>query len=102
MDKNKPRSRRLRCCCGESKRPESQEVTYQQAPIRTKINGKEYTFTNGHDKSLLRLLREEAVIGTKEGCAEGECGACTVYLDGKAVMACLSRRRARMGRRSSP
>jgi carbon-monoxide dehydrogenase small subunit/xanthine dehydrogenase small subunit len=54
------------------------------------LNGKSADVRAHPMKRLLDVLREECgLTGTKEGCGEGECGACTVLLDGRAVNACL-------------
>jgi len=54
------------------------------------LNGEERTFEVPPGRRLLDLIREDAgLTGTKEGCGAGECGACTVLLDGKPVTSCL-------------
>jgi carbon-monoxide dehydrogenase small subunit len=59
-------------------------------PISLTVNGELHQLTVPAQQTLLQLLREQlALTGTKNGCTTGECGACTVLLDGEPVNSCL-------------
>jgi carbon-monoxide dehydrogenase small subunit len=58
--------------------------------ITVTINGNRYDRDVDENKTLLRFLREDVgLTGAKEGCGAGECGACTVFLNGNTVNACM-------------
>src|SRR5438552_16941756 len=58
--------------------------------MKLRLNGVETDIEAHPMKRLLDVLREECQLtGTKEGCGEGECGACTVLIDGAPVCSCL-------------
>jgi carbon-monoxide dehydrogenase small subunit len=59
--------------------------------LRFRLNGRPVEVDAPPGRRLLDLLREDlGLIGTKEGCGEGECGACTVLVDGKPRLSCLT------------
>jgi aerobic carbon-monoxide dehydrogenase small subunit len=61
-----------------------------KAVLRMTVNGKPMEVRVNPTWTLLRVLRDELnLTGTKKGCEQGDCGACTIILDGKAVNACL-------------
>ncbi|MEU2711466.1 2Fe-2S iron-sulfur cluster-binding protein [Streptomyces sp. NPDC007205] len=67
--------------------------------ISLKINGEKYTLPVDHRTTLLDALRERLdLTGSKKGCDQGQCGACTVLLDGRRAVACLQLAVAAEGR----
>ncbi|MEU0051259.1 2Fe-2S iron-sulfur cluster-binding protein [Streptomyces sp. NPDC006184] len=67
--------------------------------ITLRINGEKYTLPVDHRTTLLDALRERLdLTGTKKGCDQGQCGACTVLLDGRRSVACLQLAVAAEGR----
>ncbi|MFM4940588.1 xanthine dehydrogenase iron sulfur-binding subunit XdhC [Aeromonas enteropelogenes] len=57
--------------------------------IQCEINGKPYSYAVSPSVSLLHFLRGQGLISVKEGCSVGECGACTVRVNGTAIDSCL-------------
>ncbi|MDP6341991.1 MAG: 2Fe-2S iron-sulfur cluster-binding protein, partial [Alphaproteobacteria bacterium] len=58
--------------------------------VTTTINGEPAEFLCETQQTLLDVLRDEmGLTGTKEGCSSGDCGACSVMLDGRLVCSCL-------------
>jgi xanthine dehydrogenase YagT iron-sulfur-binding subunit len=73
-------------CDAES--PPAQQNT---SVVRLRINGEDKEITVDNRTSLLDMLRERAgLTGTKKGCDQGACGACTILLDGKRINSCLT------------
>jgi xanthine dehydrogenase YagT iron-sulfur-binding subunit len=75
----------------ESEWDEKAAAYFEKLPLSVEINGTSHKLSIEPRTTLLDLLREQlALTGTKKGCDHGQCGACTVHVDGKRVLSCLS------------
>jgi xanthine dehydrogenase YagT iron-sulfur-binding subunit len=64
---------------------------FEKVPLRLEVNGQPFDLSVEPRVTLLDLLREQLhLTGTKKGCDHGQCGACTVHVDGRRINSCLS------------
>jgi xanthine dehydrogenase YagT iron-sulfur-binding subunit len=64
---------------------------FEKVPLAVEVNGVQHKLTIEPRVVLLDLLREQlALTGTKKGCDHGQCGACTVHVEGRRVLSCLT------------
>ena len=75
----------------ESGLDEKVAAYFEQVPLSLQVNGIDHKLSIEPRVTLLDLLREQlALPGTKKGCDHGQCGACTVHVDGRRVLSCMS------------
>ena len=75
----------------EDKLDEKGAEYFEQFPLQIEVNGKPYSMSVEPRVTLLDFLREQLhLTGTKKGCDYGQCGACTVHVEGRRVLSCMS------------
>ena len=75
----------------ENNMDEKAAALFEQKEISLKVNGKTHQLSVEPRATLLDVLRERLLLtGSKKGCDFGQCGACTMHVDGKRVLSCLS------------
>lgn len=75
----------------ESKFDEKFSAFFEKVPLELEVNGVKHKLSVEPRTTLLDLLREQlALTGSKKGCDHGQCGACTVHVDGRRVLSCLT------------
>ena len=76
---------------GDEKYNDKIAELFEKVPLQIEVNGVSHSMTVEPRTTLLDLLREQLhLTGTKKGCDHGQCGACTVHVNGKRVLSCLS------------
>jgi xanthine dehydrogenase YagT iron-sulfur-binding subunit len=74
-----------------SAQTQAQRAAPAGVPVTLTINGKQHALTLDPRSTLLDLLRDQLdLTGSKKGCDQGQCGACTVLIDGRRVVSCLT------------